>query len=86
MEYRLGLLRRYVSSAFSFALLARSTVDDEDTNDYQASSMVKSDEHERFKKDKEDFKRKYQEQINQVMELSHTHDGCCHVRRDHRSS
>ncbi len=41
-------------------------VDDEDTNDYQPSPVPKTAEHERFAKDKEVFKRKYKEQIDQV--------------------
>jgi hypothetical protein len=40
--------------------------DDEDTNDYQPSPVPKSEEHERFTKDKEEFKRKYKEQIDQL--------------------
>jgi len=40
--------------------------DDEDTNDYQPSPVPKSDEQERFTKDKEEFKRKYKEQIDQL--------------------
>jgi len=42
-------------------------IDDEDTNDYQPSPVPKSEEHERFTKDKEEFKRKYKEQIDQVL-------------------
>ncbi|CAF3095507.1 unnamed protein product [Rotaria sp. Silwood2] len=40
--------------------------DDEDTNDYQPSPIPKSDENQRFSKDKEEFKRKYKEQIDQL--------------------
>jgi hypothetical protein len=40
--------------------------DDEDTNDYQPSVVPKTKEHERFTKDKEEFKKKYKEQIDQV--------------------
>ncbi|CAF1185816.1 unnamed protein product [Rotaria sordida] len=40
--------------------------DDEDTNDYQPSSIPKSGENQRFAKDKEEFKRKYKEQIDQL--------------------
>jgi hypothetical protein len=40
--------------------------DDEDTNDYQPSPVPKTAEHERFAKDKEVFKRKYKEQIDQL--------------------
>jgi hypothetical protein len=44
-------------------------IDDEDTNDYQPSPVPKSDEQERFTKDKEEFKRKYKEQIDQVRDI-----------------
>lgn len=44
-------------------------IDDEDTNDYQPSPVPKSKESERFAKDKEDFKRKYKEQIDQVWKI-----------------
>ena len=37
-------------------------IDDEDTNEYQPSS----EERERFAKDKEEFKRKYKDQVDQV--------------------
>ncbi|CAF4485856.1 unnamed protein product, partial [Rotaria sp. Silwood2] len=40
--------------------------DDEDTNDYQPSPIPKSNENQRFSKDKEEFKRKYKEQIDQL--------------------
>ena len=45
-------------------------LDDEDTNDYQPFNVPKSTENERFAKDKEEFKRKYTEQINQVLNQS----------------
>jgi hypothetical protein len=41
-------------------------IDDEEANDYQPSSVPKTREHERFIKDKEDFKQKYKQQIDQV--------------------
>ncbi|CAF3821790.1 unnamed protein product [Rotaria sp. Silwood1] len=40
--------------------------DDEDMNDYQPSPVPKSDENQRFTKDKETFKQKYKEQIDQL--------------------
>jgi len=40
--------------------------DDEDTNDYQPLPVPKTEEHERFEKDKDEFKRKYKEQIDQL--------------------
>jgi hypothetical protein len=40
--------------------------DDEETNDYQPLIVPKTEEHERFSKDKEEFKRKYKEQIDQL--------------------
>ncbi len=41
-------------------------IDDEDTNDYRPSPVPKTEEHERFAKDKEEFKRKYKDQIDQL--------------------
>ncbi len=42
-------------------------LDDEEANDYQPLPVPKSAEQQRFAKDKEEFKRKYKEQIDQVL-------------------
>ena len=47
-------------------------LDDEDINDYQPSPVPKTKEQERFTKDKEEFKRKYKEQIDQVGKTAHS--------------
>ena len=44
-----------------------SNLDDEEMNDYQPLPVPKSAEQERFGKDKAEFKRKYKEQIDQVL-------------------
>jgi uncharacterized membrane protein len=50
----------------SLVSLLSFDLDDEDTNDNQSSLVSTSDENIRFAKEKNDFKRKYKEQIEQV--------------------
>ena len=47
------------------------TIDDEEANDYQPSPIPKSEENQRFAKEKETFRQKYKEQIDQVGHCLH---------------
>jgi hypothetical protein len=60
------LILLVIREVFLCSIVYFLNIDDEEANDYQPSSVPKTREHERFIKDKEDFKQKYKQQIDQV--------------------
>lgn len=56
-----------IDICLSFNSILSIDLDDEDTNDYQPLPVPQTKEQQRFAKDKEDFKQKYKQQFDQVL-------------------